>query len=166
MTDNDKSPIAIGGGPTDQDSFWLQVGQDATKEAVGRLEEAAKQLITITSLLQGIYFAAISFSDLKKALGGQNFDGYSLFSLVALFMPIFMWLISLGFAIFVLVPVKRLTILNSPDLVRDMYVEAINYKSKYLHYAHLALLLGFVSLIAAIFVYLVLIHVPTDSLKG
>ncbi|VVB72324.1 Uncharacterised protein [uncultured archaeon] len=164
VNSSSKIPIASGGGLTNEDSFWLQVGHDATKEAVGRQEEAAKQLITITSLLQGIYFAAISFSDLKKALGAQNFIGSQLFALVALFAgPILIWLISLSFAICVLVPVKRLTILNSPDLIRKMYSEAIDYKSRNLHYAHLALLLGFVLLMVAIFVYLVWIQVPSSK---
>ncbi len=142
----------------------MEIVRGSAKEAVGRLEEAAKQLITITSLLQGIYFAAISFGDLKKALIEQHLEGYLLVFLAVLFLsPILMWLISLGLAAYVLVPKKRLTNLSSPYLAREMYVEAIDYKSKYLHYAHQALLLGFVLLVITVFVYLVFIQVPSES---
>ena len=50
------------------DSFWLQMGQDNVKNTINRQEDAAKQLISLTSVVEAIYFAAISFSDLKTAL--------------------------------------------------------------------------------------------------
>ncbi|MGD0951737.1 MAG: hypothetical protein ABR985_04980 [Methanotrichaceae archaeon] len=54
--------------PSAMDRFWLETARSVSKESIGALEDAAKQLISITSLTQGIYFAAISFSDLKKTL--------------------------------------------------------------------------------------------------
>lgn len=45
---------------TPLDRFWLDTARNAAKESVGALEEAAKQLITITTLVQTIYFAVIS----------------------------------------------------------------------------------------------------------
>ena len=54
--------------PSAMDRFWLETARSVSKESIAALEDAAKQLISITSLTQGIYFAAISFSDQKKAL--------------------------------------------------------------------------------------------------
>jgi len=68
---------------TEEDILWLEMGKSVVKDAVHRVEEAAKQLISITSALQAIYFAAISFSDLKKAFVMQDLYGWIL---VALFV--------------------------------------------------------------------------------
>jgi hypothetical protein len=82
------------------------------------LEEAAKQLISITSLTQGIYFAAIFFSDLKKVLIVNDWHGLLL---VLLFTsPILLWLISLGFAVRVFIPDTYKTNLQSPDLAKEI----------------------------------------------
>ena len=54
--------------PEPMDKFWLTTIQTAAQGSVAALEDAAKQLVTITSFAQTLYFAAISFGDLKKAL--------------------------------------------------------------------------------------------------
>ncbi|MGZ4846520.1 MAG: hypothetical protein ACXV3D_04065 [Halobacteriota archaeon] len=69
---------------TDVDRFWLTLGQETLKESITALEAAAKQLIRIVSILQGIYFAAISFSNLKRILVIQSTQGWFL---IILFVP-------------------------------------------------------------------------------
>lgn len=157
MSDNKKIHKEGAGKPlTAMDRFWLETGKDAVKVACNKQEEAAKQIISITSVLQGIYFAAISFSDLRNALVAQEAWGGAMIAFVAFFVsPTIIWLISLGFAVRVVVPVTRYTSLNSPDLLKKMYQEAIDYKSKYLWRAHMALMLGFVPLVVNIVIYLV-----------
>lgn len=148
----------IGERVTEEDILWLEMGKSVVKDAVHRVEEAAKQLISITSALQAIYFAAISFSDLKKAFVMQDLYGWIL---VALFvLPIVIWLISLAFAVNVLVPVRREMIYNSPDNMKNVYLGIINDKYLHLKYAHWALILGFIPLIINVIVYLVWIQVP------
>lgn len=155
-----KQGVVIGKPVTDDDVFWMKIGQGVVKDAVGRVEEAAKQLISITSVLQGIYFAAISFSDLKKALVIVDLQGWLQ---AALFVsPIIIWLISLGFAIRVLVPVARKINYVSPDEMRKKYLEIIEYKYRHMQRAHLALVLGFVPLVFNVFVYLAWIHMPVQ----
>ena len=138
------------------DSFWLQMGQDNVKNTINRQEDAAKQLISLTSVVEAIYFAAISFSDLKTALTSQNIPCSQLIIFVAFFVsPIILWLISLGFAIRVAVPVTKIADLKSPRQLGDLYVETVTYKSKYLRLAHVALVLGFVPLAVNIVIYIV-----------
>lgn len=141
---------------TPLDNFWLETGQNTVKEAIRRQEEAAKQLISITSILQATYFAAISFSNLKNAFILQDFHGGFPVIVIALFVsPITLWLISLGFAVKVLMPVIRNYNLDSPTMVKKTYEDAVNYRGKYLKRAYQALVLGFLLLVGSIVVYLV-----------
>ena len=138
--------------PSAMDRFWLETARSVSKESIAALEDAAKQLITITSLTQGIYFAAISFSDLKKALVVHDWQGWLLVLLFA--SPIIFWLVSLAFAVRVFSPETYKTNLQSPDLAKEMLLEIVAYKHKQLRRAHKALLLGFLLLIINIIVYL------------
>jgi hypothetical protein len=138
--------------PSAMDRFWLETARSISKESIKALEEAAKQLISITSLTQGIYFAAISFSDLKKALVVNDWQGWLLLILFA--SPIVLWLVSLAFAVRVFAPETYKTNLQSPDLAKEMLQEMVAYKHKQLKLAHKALLVGFVLLIINIIVYL------------
>lgn len=153
---SDNKEIVGGTPPTAQKSFWLEMGEEAVKETRNRQEDAAKQIITITSVLQAIYFATISFSDLKKVIVTQDVLGSPLIIVVALFVsPIIIWLIGLGFAVRVIVPVTYYAYLESPDQLKEGYIEAVRFKSKYLGRAHKALVLGFVAVVMNIVVYLV-----------
>jgi hypothetical protein len=138
--------------PSAMDRFWLESARGAAKDSISALEEAAKQLISITSLTQGIFFAAISFSDLKKVLVVNDWQGWLL---VLLFTgPILLWLISLGFAVRVFIPETYNTNLQSPDLAKEMLQQITAYKHQQLLRAHTALLLGFGLLAVNIVIYL------------
>jgi p-aminobenzoyl-glutamate transporter AbgT len=138
--------------PSVMDRFWLDTARSATKESIGALEDDAKQLISITSLIQGIYFAAISFGDLKMALVVHDWQGWLTVLLFA--SPIALWLVSLAFAVRVFTPEIYKTNLQSPDLAKGMLQQITAYKYKQLRWAHVALLLGFVLLVINIVLYL------------
>ena len=55
MEDNSGAPDAIGEPVTDLDEFWLEIARDTVKESISSLEEAAKQLISAVTLVEGIY---------------------------------------------------------------------------------------------------------------
>jgi hypothetical protein len=152
MSESDEKPVQ-GGSLTKLDRFWLETARGAAKESVAALEEAAKQLISVTSLLQAIYFAAISFSELKESL--VVVEGVKDWLLILLFvLPIILWLASLGFAVRVFKPETYKTNLSSPDLARSMYGEMVAYKHQQLRRAHLFLVLGFLPLVVNIVLYL------------
>ena len=152
MSKEDKTPEVQGRSLTKLDRFWLETTRDSAKESIGALEEAAKQLISVTSLLQAIYFAAISFGELKKSLVVEGAVDWLLVFLFVL--PIVFWLFSLGFAVRVFKPKTYKTNLSSPDLARQMYEDVVSYKHKQLGRAHIFLLLGFVPLVVNIVLYL------------
>ncbi|MCX7840731.1 MAG: hypothetical protein N2559_14955 [Anaerolineae bacterium] len=153
QNDTQNPPLEIQPQPlTALDRFWLETARGAAKESVGALEDAAKQLIAITSLSQGIYFAAISFGDIKKVLP-QFALAWQWTITAALVLPLVCWLVALFFAIRVFVPRVYATNLDSPDLARETYERVAAYKHTQLRRAHLALVLGFVPLIVNIVLF-------------
>ncbi len=144
---------------TPLDRFWLDTARTAAKDSITSLEEAAKQLIAIATLAQTIYFAAISFSDLKKGLV-QLAPAQQWTFVILLAVPIAAWLVSLWFAIRVFKPETYRTNLNSPDLARDLYMQVVAYKHQQLQRAYLALAVGFIPLLLNIMLYLLYAPVP------
>jgi hypothetical protein len=145
---------------TPLDSFWLETVRSAVKESVGALEEAAKQLITVTTLAQAIYFAAVSFGDVKVALGTLTQTRQWLIT-IALVIPLLFWLASLAFAVRVFKPETYRTSLDSPDRAREAYEEIVTYKHRQLGRAHRMLATGFVALIINVVLYLIFVPAKT-----
>lgn len=152
MNGTSQVPEAQGEKVTELDRFWLDTTRGMVKESVASLEEAAKQLIGAVTLVEGIYFAAISFTDLRALTVA---DGTGSWLRIILFIsPILVWLVCLIFAVMVFTPEIYKTNLGSPDLAKEVYLEIVGYKHKNLKRAHMALLAGFVFLIVAIVYYL------------
>lgn len=140
------------------DRFWLETTRGAVKQSVESLESAAKQLIVITTLAQTIYFAALSFSDIKAGLvllGGVAVWGFA----IIFVLPIALWLASLWFSILVFKPEIYHTNLDSPDLARETYESIASYKHKQLQRAYLFLAIAFFPLLVNILVYLIAVPV-------
>ncbi|MGV8175745.1 MAG: hypothetical protein ACP5OU_08605 [Methanothrix sp.] len=155
MPDN---PDAIGEPLTEMDEFWLETARAAVQESVSSLEEAAKQLIGAVTLVEGIYFAAVSWSDMKTIMAVA---GWSAFFRIALFVsPIVLWLACLFFATRVFTPETYQTNLSSPDLAEQFHRNLVRYKHENLKKAHSALLAGFGLMLAAVVYYLWLLDGP------
>jgi len=136
------------------DKFWIESIQKLAQGSIASAEDAAKQIIAIISLLQTIYFAAISFSNLKNALNLQD-------PLVFLFLsPIALWLIALSLAILVFLPKPYYTNLESPSKSATTFNDLIAFKQKILFSSYIVLALGFLMLLVSVFVYMYLIQVP------
>jgi hypothetical protein len=132
------------------DEFWLETARTAVKESIATLEEAAKQLITAVTLVEGIYFAAVSFRDLRGAMAGAE----TWWRIILFVSPIVIWLVCLFFAVRVFTPEIYTTNLCSPDLAEQVYGQIAAYKHRNLKRTHWALLLGFVPLVISIVYYL------------
>jgi hypothetical protein len=46
-------------------AFWREMGKEQIRASVGCVDEAAKQIIGVTAILEGLYFNAITFSKLQ-----------------------------------------------------------------------------------------------------
>lgn len=159
MAVNAGAPDAVGEDVTELDEFWLETTRTAVKESISSLEEAAKQLIGAVTLVEGIYFAAVSFSDLHKVMA---VSGWETWLLILLFVsPILAWLVCLFFAIRVFTPEIYKTNLCSPDLAEQVYGKIVSHKHRNLKRAYWALLIGFVPLVIAVVYYLKVLDGPS-----
>ena len=145
-------PDAIGEPVTELDEFWLDTARTAVKESVASLEEAAKQLIAAVTLVEGIYFAAVSWSDMHKVMAVSGTEAW--FRIALFVSPIVLWLFCLFFAVRVFTPKTYKTNLSSPEMAEQFYREMVRHKHRNLKRAYWALLFGFVRMLAAIVCYL------------
>jgi len=109
--------------------------------------------------VEGIYFAAISFSELRKVMVAQGPEAW--LSILLFVSPIVLWLICLFFAVWVFTPETYKTNLSSPQLAEQLYREMVRYKHRNLLRAYRALLAGFVALVVAVVFYLKLLDGPS-----
>ena len=102
MPDSPDVPDAIGEPVTELEEFWLETARTAVRESAASLEEAAKQLIGAVTLVEGIYFAAVSWSDMKTIMA---VSGWMSWLRILLFVsPIVFWLACLVYATRVFTP--------------------------------------------------------------
>jgi hypothetical protein len=139
--------------------FWLTTGQDLAKTSVGSLDDAAKQLISATTLAQTIYFAAISFSGAKASVFQLPAE-QRLLAVIVLALPLFFWAAALLLAIRVFTPRAYTTNLQSPELVRDTYYSITSFKHRMLRLAQIILGLGFIPLVINVVLYMLVLPLP------
>jgi len=125
--------------------FWKQNAEKLVGESISSVEDTAKQFVIITGLLEGIYFHAITFSDVK------NMEGISVLIYVA---PLVLWLISLIFAVMVLVRKKYGININSSRDSKEKFEKILEGKYKLIRISGLFLILSFVALTIALLHYL------------
>jgi len=148
----------------EETSYWLKVKREAHLGSLQPLEDAAKQIVVITSLLQGIYFAAISISDIKKVNDTTNvwFDAFIVLSMLTLGL----WMASLYFATRVFLPRVYDARLQGPDPedeareVRTVYKKTSSYKYRRLKCAAWLLWLSFLPFAINVLIYLARLRVP------
>lgn len=143
-------------------TFWLALGSDLEKQSIPTLNDAAKQLVSVTSLLQTFYFAAISFSDIKKGLADAPFPEQCFLS-VLMALPLILWLASLAYAIGVFLPRHADVAMNDPEDIKRNYDARTAEKFAGLQRAHRFLVAGFVPLILNVFLYLLCVPLPPPA---
>jgi len=135
--------------------FWRENAQKLVGESISNLESVAKQLIAVNSLLEGIYFHAITFSDLKPQMSE---------SVAVLYLaPIALWLLSLVFAVLTLFPKSYGININSSSDSKKKYDEIVSKKHWRLKASGFFLILSFVALMIAVAHYL--LKVPASTLS-
>ena len=147
---------------------WRTVGNEAPVQAITRIEEAAKQLIGLTTLLQGIYFAIFAFSDVRKQVGALNLPIPHGLVLLLFFLPLLLWLISLYCATRVFVPQPRPEVnLNDMSIsgwqnIKQTYEQTAEKKLRWLRWSHMLLVISF-GVLVILLVVLALLPPPPAS---
>src|SRR5689334_17873761 len=87
-------------------AFWRETGRELVKQSIKTIDETARQIIAVAGILVGLYFHAISFSDIRSELSDGRIWIYTL--------PLLFLVLSLMVAFIVFFPEHyRLNILSS-----------------------------------------------------
>jgi uncharacterized membrane protein len=136
-TDIEEIPVV----PTELNPFWKQNAEKLVGESISSVEDTAKQFVTVTGLLEGIYFHAITFSDVR------HMEGSSVLIYVA---PLILWLLSLIFAVMVLIRKKYDLNINSSRDSKEKFGKILEGKYQLIRISSVFLIFSFVALIIAI----------------
>lgn len=149
--------------------YWRQVGIEAPVQAITRVEDAAKQLISLTAALQGLYFAVFAFSDLRKQIVALNLPVPGNLVLLLFFLPIVFWLLSLFCATQVFVPRMHLDVnLNDMSIAAWQHIKQ-KYESimeKKLHWLTRSQMMLVISFGAVLLVLVILAFLPASPASG
>ncbi len=128
--------------------LWKDTAKGWPGDSNKSIEETAKQLIGVAGILEGLYFHAIAYSDVR----GQLASGW----IVALYMlPLALWLASLGFALMVFFPRTYQANISSWRESKAAFDSIVAYKHAMLKAAGLFLALGGLALFVVMAAYLV-----------
>jgi hypothetical protein len=127
--------------------FWLERGKGLVKESINTIDETAHQIITITGILEGLYFHAIAFSDLRGTL---IID----WKLSVFLFPILSLLLSLIAALMVFFPKRYDLEMRSWEAAKLVYERTLKRKLLMLKISALFLVFGVIGLLAAMLLFL------------
>lgn len=139
----------------EENNYWQKIDREAPIVAIAQCEDAAKQLITLVSMVSAIYVGLISFSDvLKQPLLLRP-------TLLFVLLPMPFWLVGLILAIKVIVPRTY-----NVRKIREDYEGIKRSKYAYLKWSYAFLVLGIVALLAVLIIYLLFVPPPPVQSGG
>jgi hypothetical protein len=133
--------------PEETRSFWREIGKNMIHESIGTLDETSKQLVTVTAILEGLYFHAIAFSSLRGKVSNPWF-------LILYLLPIGLLLLSLSAALLVFFPTRYRLSIHSSEAAQLVYERVIKGKLMFLTISSVFLVLSIISLLIVVFLYL------------
>lgn len=145
MTDNE---IEKGIPLSKDDDFWLKKMKDMSGDSIKSIEESAKQIIGMITVMEALYTAVLAFSGIKEMSSGGMLASAFYVS------PILLWLVSLYFAIRVLKSKTYEFYSNSPDDCKNKFYSIAKDKYRDLNLSFLFLALSFGIAIVGIFYWL------------
>jgi hypothetical protein len=140
-------PVEIDSTDEDLKEFWREAGKEIVKKSIDSLEEVAKQILVVAGVLEGLYFHAITFTDLRGHVSGTTLAVY--------LVPVFLLLIAIVSSLVVFLPeTYRINIANW-RVCKSTFEEISKSKLEAVRLASVFLGLAVLSLIVAVWVYLV-----------
>lgn len=128
-------------------AFWRDIGRKMIRDSSQTIDNTAKQFITVTGILEGLYFHAIVFSDIQRPVT----DAWLLLTYT---LPVLLLLISLISALLVFFPKHYSLNFNSSDASQIVYERVIKRKHFLLRSSSVFLVLGIFSIFIAVLTYL------------
>ena len=143
---NENNEEQITGLPESPMKFWRDNAKAMLGQSIESIEIAAKQIILICGILEGIYFHAITYSDIRGCIGTVE----GIFYLA----PLFLWLLSILFAVLVFSPKVYHTNIASGRESKETYIKIVTDKHKYLKISQTIFFVSFIFLLIAMGIYL------------
>jgi len=128
---------------TDEEKFWLEQGKKYVDKSIDAIEAAGKQLLAMLTTVNGIYLAAVTFSDLMKT--SLEFAYRILF-----IAPFLLWLAAIFFAMRLFKTQKHQVVLISPDDIKKFYQRVVSHKQSQLNWCFVFLVGGLVVVMIAL----------------
>lgn len=140
-------PVEIDSTDEDLKEFWREAGKEIVKNSIDTLEGVAKQILAVAGILEGLYFHAITFTDLRGNVNGLP--------LMIYLLPVLLLLITIIASLSVFLPeTYRINIANW-RVCKSTFEEISKSKLEAVRFASVFLGLAVLSLIVAVWVYLV-----------
>lgn len=118
----------------DASAFWRETGKDMVRQSIKTIDETARQIIVVAGILEGLYFHAVSFSDIRGQLSGGKIWVYIL--------PVVLLVLSLMLAFIVFFPEHyHINILSSTGS-KAAYEDIIKNKLRFMRIAAVLLILA------------------------
>jgi hypothetical protein len=128
-------------------SFWRDLGREMVRESIATIDETARQIITVAGVLEGLYFHAITFGDLRGKLAVD-------WPLALYLAPIVLLLISLCAGLLVFLPAHYRLNLHSSQASQEIHERVIASKLRRLRTAAVFLVLAIIGIGVAATLYL------------
>jgi hypothetical protein len=126
--------------------FWRDNAKSMLGSSIESIESAAKQLIAICGILEGIYFHAITYSDIRGWIGTVE----GIFYLA----PLVLWLVSILFAVLVFSPRVYETNIASSRESKETFTKIVSFKHRMLKTSQFVFFISFIFLMIAMGLYL------------
>ncbi|MFN8475038.1 MAG: hypothetical protein U0822_22835 [Anaerolineae bacterium] len=128
-------------------TFWHDVGKSLIRGSARTIDGTAKQIIAVAAILEGLYFHAIAFGNLRGQITTTTL-------LVVYLAPIALLLVSLAAALFVFFPSHYRLNFRSWEACQLVYERVVARKLFMLRLGSLALLGGVAAMGFAVLTYL------------
>ena len=126
--------------------FWREMGRTMVRESLGTIDATARQIIAVNGILEGLYFHAIAYGDLRGQLsGGQGF---------VYLLPVLLLLLSLSTALMVFFPDRYRVNIHSSKASQLVYERVVKSKLRMLRAASAFLVAGVAAVAWAVGLYL------------
>jgi len=143
---NEKKEEPISGATKSPNKFWRDNAKSMLSTSIESIESAAKQLIAICAILEGIYFHAITYSYIRGCIG--------IVSGIFYLAPLVLWLLSILFAVLVFSPKVYDTNIASGRESKETFVKIVTYKHRMLKTSQTIFFISFIFLLIAMGLYL------------
>lgn len=147
---------------------WRKVWNEAPVQALTRIEDAAKQMIVVTTSLQGLFVALFVFSTIRAQVMATPGGVLGVLILLLFCTPVMCWLVSLFYATRVFVPRVQPDVnfnevsASAWQKVKDTYGRVSEEKLRWLHLSHRWLIASFILVLLAVVVLILLPTAPTE----